>query len=639
MANLRVIAEIKPAGDFPVVDAPNVSVTGGKRLDVALSEAAAEVAKKANKSEVDTALASKANKSEVDATLAGKANKSEVDAAIENKADKSAFEAINASVSVNTSNIQELSTESTVLSARMDEFTKLEEGSTTGDAELIDGRIGSDGKTYDNIGGAIRGQVTDLKSDLSELGKYSIVNLGYATNETTEKDGITFTNNDGKNTLNGTATNNISFRLTQFTVTKDAQIKLSGFDGTHKTCIIWTQDIDTGEYSANCFGGQAIDVNLIAGHSYYLDIYITGGSRFDNYVLDTTIYFYRRTDALEMFPICLTSNNINTYLYDANKALPNTKYRISSRVIPQNMPPKMPNPLNCYIETQTTDVGNIQYIKDFATDKALWKRFNTGVWESVTHEVTVGLGYGDWDFSTLYEALLFAYSNENTHLTVYDGTYDIIEEMGADLTSESVGILLGKNMVVDFKPHAYVVCNYTGSDVGVKGIFSPFYVGMGNFEINNMKLSCSNVRYCVHDEKSDGADSYSHKYINCSFYIDNRNNTEGFPQCIGGGLGKNGHIEIVGCSFESETINPNGEKAEASYHNSSASGAKSEVIVKDNFFENGTFRISYYGASTEKTYAYVSNNRMKYAPYVSQENTSYNNVNVELRAWNNEIVN
>lgn len=156
MANLRVIAEIKPAGDFPVVDAPNVSVTGGKRLDVALSEAAAEVAKKANKSEVDAALA-------------GKANKSEVDAAIENKADKSAFEAINASVSVNTSNIQELSTESTVLSARMDEFTKLKEGSTTGDAELIDGRIGSDGKTYDNIGGAIRGQVADLKSDLNQL--------------------------------------------------------------------------------------------------------------------------------------------------------------------------------------------------------------------------------------------------------------------------------------------------------------------------------------------------------------------------------------------------------------------------------------------------------------------------------------
>ena len=115
------------------------------------------------------AAASKADKTYVDSELTKKANKSDTDAALSSKADKSALEATNASVSANTSNIQELSTESTVLSARMDEFTKLEEGSTTGDAELIDGRIGSDGKTYDNIGGAIRGQVTDLKSDLNKI--------------------------------------------------------------------------------------------------------------------------------------------------------------------------------------------------------------------------------------------------------------------------------------------------------------------------------------------------------------------------------------------------------------------------------------------------------------------------------------
>ena len=78
------------------------------------------------------------------------------------KADSSTVSAISDRVSATE-------TEQETLSARMDEFTKLEEGSTTGDAELIDGRIGSDGKTYDNIGGAIRGQVTNLKSDLSEL--------------------------------------------------------------------------------------------------------------------------------------------------------------------------------------------------------------------------------------------------------------------------------------------------------------------------------------------------------------------------------------------------------------------------------------------------------------------------------------
>ena len=38
-------------------------------------------------------------------------------------------------------------------------------------AELIDGRIGYDGKVHDNIGGAIREQVSELKGDLGELDK------------------------------------------------------------------------------------------------------------------------------------------------------------------------------------------------------------------------------------------------------------------------------------------------------------------------------------------------------------------------------------------------------------------------------------------------------------------------------------
>lgn len=49
------------------------------------------------------------------------------------------------------------------LEDRMDSFTYLSSGSTTGDAELIDGRVGIDATTYANIGGAIRGQATELK--------------------------------------------------------------------------------------------------------------------------------------------------------------------------------------------------------------------------------------------------------------------------------------------------------------------------------------------------------------------------------------------------------------------------------------------------------------------------------------------
>ena len=73
-----------------------------------------------------------------------------------------------------TTRMSAIETEQSVQSARMDTFTSLPAGSTSGDAELVDIRVGADGTTYDTAGNAVRGQIGELKSDLDNLTKVNV---------------------------------------------------------------------------------------------------------------------------------------------------------------------------------------------------------------------------------------------------------------------------------------------------------------------------------------------------------------------------------------------------------------------------------------------------------------------------------
>lgn len=74
---------------------------------------------------------------------------------------------INTTLETQNTNIQNIQNEQTTLSNRMDTFTSLSEGSTTGDAELKDIRVGANGVTYNTAGDAVRGQYSQLKEDLT----------------------------------------------------------------------------------------------------------------------------------------------------------------------------------------------------------------------------------------------------------------------------------------------------------------------------------------------------------------------------------------------------------------------------------------------------------------------------------------
>lgn len=55
------------------------------------------------------------------------------------------------------------------INARIDSIASLEEGSTTGDAELIDARIAYNGNTYPTAGDAIRGQIDSVYLDMDDI--------------------------------------------------------------------------------------------------------------------------------------------------------------------------------------------------------------------------------------------------------------------------------------------------------------------------------------------------------------------------------------------------------------------------------------------------------------------------------------
>lgn len=256
---------------------------------------------------------------------------------------------------------------------------------------------------------------------------------------------------------------------------------------------------------------------------------------------------------------------------------------------------------------------------------------------------------GNGDYTSLLRGILYATTFMDSKVYVNSGEYDLVSEFedyyGSDFftnysSSDVKGIILKNRVNVIFDTKAHVTFNYTGGNNNVKSMFSPFNSGIYGFTLNNLHLEASNCRYNIHDERGLATDGYKNVYKNCSLYLDNSKNT-GWrsKQCIGGGLGANGNIIVENCIFESIGIAESGY-AIVSWHNSASSIAKSNIVFSGNYIKGkGTFRLSWYGGSTNITTALVNNNSLG-ATIESRAETNDGTspiVNTEIIDWNNVI--
>lgn len=263
---------------------------------------------------------------------------------------------------------------------------------------------------------------------------------------------------------------------------------------------------------------------------------------------------------------------------------------------------------------------------------------------------------GSGDFTNLAKAIESAEQFMDSVVYVGAGTWNILDELGSEyvqsVSSSKRGIVLKNRVHVIFSSEALVTCIYEGINGEINpdtvSWLSAFNAGEYGFTLENCRIQSRNVRYAVHDEMGlTNSTPYHNRYINCQMSHSNQKydpdqTTHGYGQCIGGGLGTDGYIEISGCVFENPyqySADSQGRKVLVSYHTQNSSApSRSQIEITGCYFKDaGTCRGTYINTNTDVTTMLVNNNSFGKEPFIGAETSGATVENIEMIAWNNEI--
>ena len=359
--------------------------------------------------------------------------------------------------------------------------------------------------------------------------------------------------------------------------------------------------------------------------------------------------------SITVYPAVIWDSNYTSHITDINAMKNNVLYRLqikNANIL--NLPTDYKDgttPLRYFIKIKTTfnnkDVYN-QYILSNTFNVLWWRQsYYSGDdlvlsdWETVETSSsstinTIHCGEG-YEYTTLRSAIAKG-TELGCKVIVYPGTYDLTEEFADVLSAQSgKGCVLGNGIEVVFMPGSKVTANVPSSNTWAYTNFEPFSSsGDGSFTLDGLNIETSNTRYCVHDEHS-GSGTYKHIYRNCNMKTTSDTSHTSYPQCIGGGLGEHGYIEIVGGTYES-AISDENLQLPITYHNGQSSTCQSRIDIRNVYLKNkGKFRFTHYGTSTLKTLVNVNNCSMGGSIIIKAETTSSTTVNIELLEFNNVI--
>lgn len=239
-------------------------------------------------------------------------------------------------------------------------------------------------------------------------------------------------------------------------------------------------------------------------------------------------------------------------------------------------------------------------------------------------------------FATLKECTEYILNNNIFDSTVYvdAGVYDLVEEYTQEYLdsivqtqNKYIGLHLGNNTHFIFNENALVRFNYDGTNQATAEFFSPFNI-YGSCIIENANIECTNARYCVHEDVGAYAGTKPNqmyvKYLNCNMLHNGATVPTGDHSgyvCIGGGCYKNTISIIDGGTYKGAWVD-----GDISYHN--YNGTETSRVVIKNAWLYRKIRLSTFQTSIVN--CEISGNRMS-------SNFTFNNQYFNVKSWNNII--
>ena len=526
----------------------------------------------------------------------------------------------------------------TLLNNRINAIEALTPGSTTGDAELIDARIGYNGINYSSAGEAIRKQLSDIDNVLLDVidkacfttvasNAYSYVLFNVKAGETyklvNKTPGVinaaTFSAGDSSGSVVDTIQNNMGSGSTKFfTATADAPalrllclsagpVTIENVNTKYNKVVTDIASLDNDIMASN----RLIDVNDVTLGKYYEHETTTLYNSPSAAVLNYTI---------PIFKGC-TYKFVDLYAYFCNIKYDDDTIEALSDSTATVKSGEFTAEKNGHLYI------TLSYINGEVKNGKIW---NTSILPPDKLDVLTITPADD-----VIEMLL---NNAGRDIYFSDGVYDIIEiyenHFGSDYFDNYSGYSSGGNNLgaglpiyrgskVTFSTGAKFTANYTGLNDNVRSNFSAFWL-QSNVTFDGLRIEASGIRNIIHD---DFDNNYSGTTIikNCHFEHDHI--------IIAGGLALHDTVIIENNYFKSTSSLIN---FDFSYHNNAGSGAQSNMIIKDNYLEKG-ISIRYYGESTDITTVLASNNSMAYDIEYRPENSSALINNMSILKWNNVI--